>query len=158
MNFLSSAAQTITAALSRAAVHGSSSITSQLQPSVCNSVLLLLQQQRLQHTSSHAHSIEQQLADQLSAAVGGKAAVSSAVLQQHGVDEGYAAPMPPDIVLFPQSTQQVCSMFNKLNVVYLSMLSAQHTLSPILSTSVLPEICIGRAPLAISPAVNAACV
>lgn len=141
--------------------HTSAAADQICQPCLCQQALHLLQQQRrLQHTA-HATCqaagrsrtpLEQGLVSQLSAAVGGKAAVSDAVLQQHGVDEGYQVgfepvpcefkdqhatkvscpagqatglrnelylrtnsatcvqePMPPDIVLFPQDTQQVCA-------------------------------------------------
>ena len=89
------------------------------QPCCNNSILHLLQQQRLQHTATQQHlsyTLNKQLADELTAAVGGKAALSAAVLQQHAVDEGYAAPMPPDIVLYPQNTQQVSSSMLNLSL------------------------------------------
>jgi hypothetical protein len=80
--------------------------------------VLLLQQQRLQHTFPQPHkTIDQHLADQLLSAVGGKGSLSASVLQQHGVDEGYAPPMPPDIVLYPQNTQQVRGYIPNLVVV-----------------------------------------
>lgn len=74
---------------------------------------LLFHQQRSQQTSAQkcdvvsSSGLNPELIAHLTAAVGGKAAATAAVLQQHGVDEGYAAPMPPDIVLFPQTTEQV---------------------------------------------------
>jgi hypothetical protein len=85
----------------------------QQQPRGCNQVLSLLQMQRMQHTraapaASHT-PLDPAVARQLVAAVGGasKASSAAAVCAQHGVDEGYQEPMPPELVLYPQNTQQV---------------------------------------------------
>ena len=56
-----------------------------------------------QHYGQLTPAVRQQLAD----AVGGRVSSSASVLQQHGQDESYHPPLPPELVVFPQSTEEV---------------------------------------------------
>jgi D-lactate dehydrogenase (cytochrome) len=51
--------------------------------------------------------LPEQLAQQLAARFGERFSTSQAVRLQHGTDESAFAPVPPDAVLFPQSTEEV---------------------------------------------------
>lgn len=77
------------------ATSSSSSSSTASQPWICEVVLLTLQQQRVGHFCTQPlHTSERKCLDpglvaELTAAVDGKRSCSQAVLQQHGVDEGY---------------------------------------------------------------------
>ena len=47
------------------------------------------------------------LADRLSAMIGPRATVARSVLEQHGQSEAYHRVLPPDVVVFPETTQEV---------------------------------------------------
>ncbi|WP_025769480.1 FAD-binding oxidoreductase [Thioalkalivibrio sp. HK1] len=47
------------------------------------------------------------LADELEALLPGRCSTAPSVLEQHGKDESYHAVAPPDIVVFPESTEEV---------------------------------------------------
>ncbi len=56
-----------------------------------------------QHYGQLTEAVRQQLSD----AVGGRVSSTSSVLQQHGKDESYHTPLPPELVVFPHSTEEV---------------------------------------------------
>jgi hypothetical protein len=56
-----------------------------------------------QHYGQLTPAARQQMCD----AVGGRVSSSASVLQQHGQDESYHTPLPPELVVFPQSTEEV---------------------------------------------------
>ena len=45
--------------------------------------------------------------DGLAAIVGSRATIARGVLEEHGRSEAYHLPQPPDVVVFPQTTQEV---------------------------------------------------
>lgn len=57
--------------------------------------------------AGHYGRVTDAIKQQLSDAVGGRISSSPSVLQQHGQDESYHTPMPPDVVVFPHSTEEV---------------------------------------------------
>ena len=48
--------------------------------------------------------------DDLSALLGDRLSTAEAVREQHGKDEAWIAPMPPDAVVFPESTEEVAAV------------------------------------------------
>ena len=47
------------------------------------------------------------LVERLSAMIGSRATVARSVLEQHGQSEAYHGVLPPDVVVFPETTQEV---------------------------------------------------
>jgi hypothetical protein len=58
-------------------------------------------------SAGHYGKVTDAIKQLLSDAVGGRVSSSPSVLQQHGQDESYHTPMPPDVVVFPHSTEEV---------------------------------------------------
>ena len=58
------------------------------------------------HTEN-SHVIDAVLAEALGAVVGTRMTTSSSVLEQHGRGEGHHRAMPPDVVVYPESTEEV---------------------------------------------------
>ena len=54
--------------------------------------------------------VEDPLIAALRDAVGGRLSTSAAVREQHGRDESYHAPAPPDAVVFPETTEEVAAV------------------------------------------------
>ncbi|MGY3617141.1 FAD-linked oxidase C-terminal domain-containing protein [Bradyrhizobium sp. USDA 10063] len=50
------------------------------------------------------------LADRLAGLIGARASVARSVLEQHGQSESYYRALPPDIVVFPETTQEVAEI------------------------------------------------
>jgi D-lactate dehydrogenase (cytochrome) len=50
------------------------------------------------------------LADRLAGLIGSRASVARSVLEQHGQSESYYRALPPDIVVFPETTQEVAEI------------------------------------------------
>jgi D-lactate dehydrogenase (cytochrome) len=50
------------------------------------------------------------LADRLAGMIGARASVARGVLEQHGQSESYYRALPPDIVVFPETTQEVAEI------------------------------------------------
>ncbi len=56
-----------------------------------------------------ATAVEPVLKD-LAALLGDRLSTAQAVREQHGKDEAWIAPMPPDAVVFPESTEEVAAV------------------------------------------------
>ncbi|RZI37994.1 FAD-binding protein, partial [Herbaspirillum sp. HC18] len=50
------------------------------------------------------------LAERLAGMIGPRASVARAVLDQHGQSESHYRSLPPDIVVFPETTQEVAEI------------------------------------------------
>ncbi len=57
-----------------------------------------------------AARVNDDLIEALQAIVGGRLSTSAAVCEQHGRDESYHAPHPPDVVVFAESTDEVAGI------------------------------------------------
>ena len=57
-----------------------------------------------------ARELPKALADALGARFGDRFTVSRGVREHHGRDESYFPPTPPDAVVFPHSTEEVCAV------------------------------------------------
>lgn len=68
------------------------------------------QQQRPKRTA-----ISSELVSQLAAAVDSRYTTSAADLQRHGTDESYHTPAAPDILLYPQNSEQVSAVLKICN-------------------------------------------
>ena len=82
----------------------------------CHSADAASQLQGATGTSTPSPSLGQrrspgvQLLRRLEAILPGRVTAAAAVLQQHGKDESYLLPLPPDVVAFPESTEDVAKV------------------------------------------------
>lgn len=68
-------------------------------------------------SSSEAHKghLSQRLREALITAVGGRASAAAATLEQHGHGESYHPTLPPEMVLYPESTAEVSKVLELCN-------------------------------------------
>jgi D-lactate dehydrogenase (cytochrome) len=60
-------------------------------------------------STAHRRVLPQDLVDTLAATFGARFTMNAAVCLQHGTDESTMKPVPPDAVVFPQTTQEVAT-------------------------------------------------